>query len=95
MTHLAKTVPESRELSIGRSYGKLAFQCIWIAEIEKDLRSRGVWEAFLSSVSAQTGSDWTRLRETARARSALVHGLMDVLPEVTRISRSHKLVSMT
>jgi hypothetical protein len=53
----------------------------WIAEIEKDLRSRGVWEAFLSSVSAQTGSDWTRLRETARARSALVHGLMDVLPE--------------
>jgi hypothetical protein len=53
----------------------------WIAEIEKDLQSRGVWEAFLSSVSAQTGSDWAWVRETARARSALVHGLMDVLPE--------------
>jgi hypothetical protein len=54
----------------------------WIAEIERNIKERGLWEKFLGHIREAEGRDWQQVRKTVvRARPTLVKALHAIDPE--------------
>ena len=50
-----------REFNTSRGYASIP----WVAEMEQDLASRGVYDEFITAIEANTGKDWTEVRQDA------------------------------
>jgi hypothetical protein len=50
-----------REFNISRGYASIP----WVAEMEQQLESRGVYEAFVGAIEEIRGEDWTEARKNA------------------------------
>ncbi|WP_336134212.1 BREX system P-loop protein BrxC [Natronomonas amylolytica] len=64
-----------REFNISRGYASMP----WVAEMEQELESRGVFDDFVETIEANTGKDWTEARKDAMfvrsdMETALVEG---------------------
>jgi len=64
-----------REFNISRGYASMP----WVAQMEQELESRGVYEEFVNTLESNTGKDWTEARKDAMfvrsdMETALVEG---------------------
>ena len=50
-----------REFNISRGYASMP----WVAQMEQQLESRGVYNEFVATIEANTGKDWTEARKDA------------------------------
>ena len=50
-----------REFNTSRGYASMP----WVAEMEQQLESRGVYDEFVQTIEANTGKDWTEARKDA------------------------------
>jgi hypothetical protein len=50
-----------REFNTSRGYASIP----WVAQMEQDLASRGVYDEFITAIEANTGKDWTEVRQDA------------------------------
>lgn len=50
-----------REFNTSRGYASMS----WVAQMEQELESRGVYDDFLQAIKSNTGKDWTEARKDA------------------------------
>jgi len=50
-----------REFNISRGYASIP----WVARMEQELESRGIYDAFVRTIESNTGKDWTEARKDA------------------------------
>lgn len=57
-------------------------EIFWVAEIERMLKRRGLWERFMEFVEKEEGMPWENVRQVeTRVRSTLIRGLARVDPK--------------
>jgi len=57
-------------------------EIFWVAEVERMLKRKGLWDSFVDFVEKDEGMPWKDVRQTeTRVRSALVRGLARVDPK--------------
>ena len=67
-----------REFNISRGYASMP----WVAQMEQELESRGVYEEFVDAIEANTGKDWTEARKDAMfVRSDMETALVEATDE--------------
>jgi hypothetical protein len=67
-----------REFNTSRGYASMP----WVAEMEQELESRGVFDDFVQSIEANTGKDWTEARKDAMfVRSDMETALVEATDE--------------
>jgi hypothetical protein len=64
-----------REFNTSRGYASMP----WVARMEQELESRGIYEEFVDAIEAETGKDWTEARKDAMfVRSDMETALVQV-----------------
>ncbi|WIV67351.1 BREX system P-loop protein BrxC [Natrialbaceae archaeon AArc-T1-2] len=67
-----------REFNISRGYASMP----WVAQMEQELESRGVYDDFVTTIEANTGKDWTEARKDAMfVRSDMETALVEATNE--------------
>jgi len=67
-----------REFNISRGYASMP----WVAQMEQELESRGVYEDFVATIESNTGKDWTESRKDAMfVRSDMETALVEAVSE--------------
>ncbi|MFC6765532.1 BREX system P-loop protein BrxC [Natrinema soli] len=67
-----------REFNISRGYASMP----WVAQMEQELESRGVYDEFVGAIEANTGKDWTEARKDAMfVRSDMETALVEATNE--------------
>ncbi|NLV02997.1 BREX system P-loop protein BrxC [Haloferax volcanii] len=67
-----------REFNISRGYASMP----WVAEMEQELESRGVYKEFVDAIETNTGKDWTEARKDAMfVRSDMETALVEATDE--------------
>jgi len=67
-----------REFNTSRGYASMP----WVAQMEQELESRGVYDDFVNAIEANTGKDWTEARKDAMfVRSDMETALVEATDE--------------